>query len=100
MDESVKKPRGFAAMDREKQREIARRGGKAAHERGTAHEFSRDEARDAGRKGGYAVAKDRDYMSRIGREGARKSAEVRSKKAQEAREPKPAGDGAKDTKAA
>jgi len=44
--------RGFACMTTDKQREIARRGGKAAHERGTAHEWSADEAREAGRKGG------------------------------------------------
>ena len=46
--------RGFAAMSPEKQREIASKGGKAAHERGTAHEFTTDEARIAGRKGGLA----------------------------------------------
>ena len=61
--------RGFAAMDREKQREIARKGGKAAHEKGTAHEFTADEARQAGRKGGEVVSRDRAHMSRIGREG-------------------------------
>ncbi|EIJ48779.1 general stress protein [Herbaspirillum sp. GW103] len=44
--------RGFASMDENKQREIASQGGKAAHEKGTAHEFSSDEAREAGRKGG------------------------------------------------
>ncbi|MGE5335334.1 MAG: KGG domain-containing protein [Nitrososphaerota archaeon] len=44
--------RGFASMDREKQREIASRGGRAAHEQGTAHEWNSDEARIAGRKGG------------------------------------------------
>lgn len=44
--------RGFAAMDEEKQREIASKGGKAAHEKGTAHEFTSEEAREAGRKGG------------------------------------------------
>ncbi len=44
--------RGFASMNPEKQREIARRGGKAAHEKGTAHEFTSEEAREAGRKGG------------------------------------------------
>ena len=44
--------RGFASMDREKQRAIARMGGKAAHQKGTAHEWTRDEARAAGRKGG------------------------------------------------
>jgi uncharacterized protein len=44
--------RGFASMDRTKQREIASKGGKAAHQKGTAHEFTREEAREAGRKGG------------------------------------------------
>jgi len=56
-------------MSREKQREIARRGGRAAHQKGTAHEFTREEARDAGRKGGEAVSRDREHMSRIGRSG-------------------------------
>ncbi|MBA3284212.1 MAG: general stress protein [Nitrosopumilus sp.] len=46
------KKRGFASMDREKQKEIASRGGKAAHAAGTAHEFTSEEAREAGRKGG------------------------------------------------
>ena len=46
--------RGFASMDAEKQREIASKGGKAAHEKGTAHQFSSEEAREAGRKGGQA----------------------------------------------
>lgn len=49
-----KKGRGFAAMDAEKQRQIASMGGKAAHQKGTAHEFSSEEAREAGRKGGVA----------------------------------------------
>jgi uncharacterized protein len=47
--------RGFATMDREKVREVARHGGKAAHAAGTAHEFTSDEARAAGRKGGLAT---------------------------------------------
>jgi general stress protein YciG len=46
--------RGFAAMDPEEQRRIASEGGKAAHEKGTAHEFDSEEAREAGRKGGKA----------------------------------------------
>jgi general stress protein YciG len=46
--------RGFASMDEDKQREIASKGGKAAHEKGTAHEFDSEEAREAGRKGGEA----------------------------------------------
>lgn len=49
-----KEERGFAAMDDEKQREIASKGGHAAHEKGTAHEFTPEEAREAGRKGGQA----------------------------------------------
>jgi len=44
--------RGFASMSPEKQREIASKGGRAAHEKGTAHEWTADEARSAGRKGG------------------------------------------------
>ncbi|MGE3844210.1 MAG: KGG domain-containing protein [Vicinamibacterales bacterium] len=44
--------RGFASMDPEKQRAIARKGGRAAHEKGTAHEWTTEEARKAGRKGG------------------------------------------------
>lgn len=46
--------RGFASMDAERQREIASMGGKAAHEKGTAHEFTSEEAQEAGRKGGEA----------------------------------------------
>jgi hypothetical protein len=49
-----KEDRGFASMDRIKQREIARMGGRAAHVKGTAHEWSSEEAREAGRKGGRA----------------------------------------------
>jgi hypothetical protein len=41
-------------MSPEKQREIASKGGRAAHQKGTAHEWSSDEAREAGRKGGMA----------------------------------------------
>jgi general stress protein YciG len=47
-----KERRGFASMSPEKQREIASKGGRAAHEKGTAHEWTPDEARAAGRKGG------------------------------------------------
>lgn len=61
--------RGFASMDASKQREIASKGGRAAHAKGTAHEFTSDEARVAGRKGGEAVSRDRAHMAAIGREG-------------------------------
>jgi uncharacterized protein len=56
----AKEDRGFASMDRTKQREIASKGGKAAHLKGTAHEWSSDEAREAGRKGGMASHRRRE----------------------------------------
>src|SRR6187431_2076735 len=52
VDAVRKERRGFASMSPEKQREIASKGGRAAHEKGTAHEWTPDEARNAGRKGG------------------------------------------------
>ena len=61
--------RGFAAMDPQQQREIASKGGQAAHEQGRAHEFSSEEAREAGRKGGEAVSRNREHMAEIGRKG-------------------------------
>jgi uncharacterized protein len=67
------KPRGFAKMDPEKQREIASKGGRAAHARGTAHEFSSEEAREAGRKGGQIVSRNRAHMAEIGRRGGEAS---------------------------
>ena len=51
-----KSHRGFAAMNQQRQREIASQGGKAAHAQGKAHEFTPEEARAAGRKGGEARA--------------------------------------------
>ena len=58
MEEEIKgtSARGFASMDEDRVREIASRGGKAAHEKGTAHEFTSEEARNAGRKGGLSRA--------------------------------------------
>ena len=61
--------RGFASMSPARQRAIARMGGKAAHRDGTAHEFSTREAREAGRKGGVSVSRDRQHLARIGRKG-------------------------------
>src|SRR5690348_2436386 len=94
MAERRKGERGFAAMDENKQREIASKGGHAAHEkgrahefsseearaagkkgghaahqRGTAHEFSSEEARAAGKKGGESVSQSRAHMSEIGKKG-------------------------------
>jgi len=65
----AKSERGFASMDQQKQREIASRGGQAAHQKGTAHEFTSEEARRAGHKGGEAVSRNREHMSQIGRRG-------------------------------
>ncbi len=64
-----KSRRGFASMDPARQREIASKGGRAAHQKGTAHEWTSDEARVAGQKGGVAVSRDRAHMAAIGREG-------------------------------
>jgi general stress protein YciG len=75
--------RGFASMSSEKQREIARKGGKAAHERGTAHEFTTDEARAAGRKGGERVSANRSHMATIGRLGGKSSAGRRAANAKQ-----------------
>ena len=58
----AKEDRGFASMDRAKQREIASKGGKAAHQKGTAHEWTSEEAREAGRKGGMASHRRRKEM--------------------------------------
>jgi general stress protein YciG len=61
--------RGFASMDEEQQREIASKGGKAAHDSGNAHEFDSQEASEAGKKGGEAVSQDREHMAEIGQKG-------------------------------
>lgn len=76
--------RGFASMDREKQREIASKGGRAAHAKGTAHEFDSGEARDAGRKGGMAVSRNREHMAAIGRRGGEARGQSRGRGASQA----------------
>ena len=78
-----KSNRGFASMNAAKQREIASKGGKAAHEQGRAHEFSPDEARAAGKKGGEKVASDRAHMAEIGRRGGRAKGRSRDRQAAE-----------------
>jgi uncharacterized protein len=70
--------RGFAAMDPEVQRVVASKGGKAAHAQRRAHEFTSEEGREAGKKGGQLISKDRAYMAEIGRRGGR--AKRRTKK--------------------
>src|SRR6187455_2294407 len=74
--------RGFASMDAERQRQIASQGGKAAHEKGTAHEFDSAEAREAGRKGGKAAHEKgtaHEFDSAEAREAGRKGGEARGK---------------------
>lgn len=68
----VKARRGFAVMDPQRQREIASEGGRAAHERGNAHEFTSEEARQAGRKGGQSISQNREHMAAIGSKGGAK----------------------------
>lgn len=64
-----KSNRGFASMDPQRQREIASEGGRAAHEKGTAHEFTSEEAREAGRKGGMARSANRRNAMNGGNSG-------------------------------
>jgi general stress protein YciG len=73
--EMAKDERGFASMDEDKQKEIASKGGKAAHEKGTAHEFTSEEAKKAGRKGGEATAEKhgREFYEKIGEKGGEAS---------------------------
>ena len=83
-ERSIRHPesRGFAAMDGGKQRQIASKGGKAAHEKGTAHEFTPEEARLAGKKGGEAVSRNRQHMAEIGRRGGERVSQDREHMAQ------------------
>lgn len=66
---AINKRRGFGRMEAAKQRELAARGGRRAHALGRAHEFTREEAQRAGRKGGVSVSQDRERMAAIGRKG-------------------------------
>ena len=81
---SGKSKRGFASMDPARQRDIASKGGKAAHAKGTAHEWTADEARRAGRKGGEVVSRDRAHMEAIGRAGGEARGRARQLAAQTA----------------
>jgi general stress protein YciG len=75
--------RGFAAMSPERQKQIASEGGRAAHRLGVAHEWSSDEARNAGRKGGQIVSQNREHMSEIGRRGGQNSGGRRNRSSQQ-----------------
>ncbi len=61
--------RGFAAMNKEAHRELARSGGVAAHALGLAHSFTSEEGRAAGKKGGATTSANREHMAAIGRMG-------------------------------
>lgn len=63
-EEPKKLNKGFRVMDREKQREICSKGGKAAHALGVAHEWNSEEAAEAGKIGGR-VSRKREYIKRI-----------------------------------
>ncbi len=67
-----KSNRGFASMDEDKQRSIAAEGGRAAHAKGTAHEFTSAEAKKAGEKGGK-VAHERGTAHEFDSEEARRA---------------------------
>jgi len=88
------KKRGFASMDAAKQREIASKGGKAAHAKGTAHEFTPEEAREAGRKGGQAAhgrGTAHKFTSEEAREAGRKGGRSARKSQNPGTNPVPAG---------
>jgi hypothetical protein len=82
-DGTGKSRRGFASMDPARQKEIASRGGRAAHAKGTAHQWDVEGARRAGHKGGVVVSRDREHMALIGREGG----EARSQKVRREKPP-------------
>ena len=87
-----KEGRGFAGMDPQRQREIASKGGRMAHRKGTAHQFDSREAREAGRLGGVAVSRDRDHMAAIGRKGGEASGGRRARRTAHQPEPPPNAD--------
>lgn len=91
--------RGFASMDESRQRAIASEGGRAAHARGTAHEFTSEEAREAGRKGGEAVSQNREHMAAIGRRGGEARGAAQRRLRGETDEDESRGNSRRDTSA-
>ncbi|MFC3651432.1 stress-induced protein [Dyella humi] len=69
-DKTNASPRGFAAMDERRRREVASLGGRIAHARGRAHCFTPEEARKAGQKGGSQISRNRKHMAELGRRGS------------------------------
>lgn len=63
--------RGFASLSKERRQEISSKGGRAAHAKGTAHEWTPETAVAAGRKGGLVVSRDRARMAQLGRKGGK-----------------------------
>ena len=95
-EKKVKSRRGFATWSPERQREVASLGGRRAHEKGSAHQYSIEEARANGRIGGAVVSLDREHMAEIGRKGGvisgiarrmKKEAEEEDKKVSQAKRP-------------
>lgn len=70
-------------MSADKQRKIASKGGKAAHEQGRAHQFTPEEAKAAGAKGGQTISRDREHMARIGARGGAARAKRKREEAAE-----------------
>lgn len=68
-----KSQRGLGSADEQTKKRVASEGGKAAHEQGNANEFNSNEAREAGRKGGESVSRDREHMREIGKKGGESS---------------------------
>ena len=77
--------RGFAGMDPERQRQISSQGGKAAHQKGTAHEFDSNEAREAGRKGGMVSGGRRRAREQAAQQNRRESPERETSEERESR---------------
>ena len=76
-DESPKRRRGFALLPKEIHRRWASLGGKAAQQEKAGHRFTSEKAREAGKRGGATVAKDREYMRELGRRGGIARAKAR-----------------------
>jgi uncharacterized protein len=68
-EKKVKSRRGFAVMDPVLQKELASKGGRSAHATGVAHHWTSEDAKAAGRVGGFIVSQNRAHMSAIGRKG-------------------------------
>lgn len=89
--------RGFAGMDPERQRQISSQGGKAAHQKGTAHEFDSEEAREAGRKGGMVSGgrrRARENANRQPGEGGESGESADERSSDEGRNAHTGGEGA------